>query len=289
MTEYIGAKIDEYFAVYEENILSKRKKGASTSGPRGAYKYQKKKPSYRMEARKLQAQQIAENEKAIAEGKEPPNIVINKYDSFIPCEKCKSRERYISSGTCVVCRSYKPKEVTDPEGYGWRKLAMKEARFERTLALAANAKHYEGAPCKRCGGKTYYTTSMGCVQCIKDRANARREKEASRFAHPTSKIMFVKREPSLPDVYALCPNLAAYPGCTLIYTDKVKPKRWMGEDVMLNPYLLHKIVGATSQKLQMGLQLTEEEQLVVQYISSAAMDLACKIYNRAKSLKGKQS
>lgn len=276
--------LDQMDQEYKEWLASQGKSPSKPGGKRGTYKYKKKAPSSRVVAMRERDAIIAA---ALATGDQPHDVP-KEYDCGLKCPKCTSTMRYISSGSCSGCRKRLDLRTKEDIANGVEALNPKhQGEINRRCAKALGEKQYEGLPCKNCGCTQRYTISTGCVNCIKRKTDMRREKEASRFNHDSSQIMFIKRAPSLPEVYALCPNLAAFSDCTLIFTNKAKPKRLIGLDVMTEPYALHKIVGSISQKLRMRLKLTEEEQLIAHYISSEAMDLACKIYNRTKTKKVK--
>ena len=272
-------QLDKMDADYKEFLASQGKSPSKPGGKRGAYTYKKKPPSSRVVA-------MRERDAAIAEGV-PDFLIPKEYDSGLKCKHCTSTMRYISSGSCSGCRKRLDLRTKEDIANGVEALNPKhQGELNRRYAKFAQEKQYEGLPCKHCGCTRRYTVSTGCVNCIKRKTDMRREKEASRFHHPTSKLMFVEGVRAVPDVYALLPTLAAWPGYVLVFTDQVSPKRLIGQDALTSPDILAKYAHLFNEKVKRGQPVTEEEQIVHQYLNYDAMQLAWKHFNQSKIKRG---
>lgn len=272
-------QLDQAEKDYRDFLASQGKSPSKPGGKRGAYNYQKKEPSARTVARrKLQ--------KDIEEGV-PEFLLVKEYDSGLKCPKCTSTMRYISSGSCSGCHRRLDLRTKEDIANGVEALNERhQATLNRKYAKFAQEKRFEGLPCKKCNSTTKYTASGACVHCTNANTLAARQKEASRFHHPTSKLMFVEGVRAVPDVYALLPTLAAYPGYVLVFTDQVSPKRLIGQDALLSPDVLAKYAHLFNEKVKRGQPVTEEEQIVHQYLNYDAMQLAWKHFNQSKIKRG---
>lgn len=267
--------LDRIKADYEEWLASQGKTPKKASGSRGAYNYVKKPPTARTVARR-------QLEKDIEEGV-PSYLLIKDYDCGIKCKKCGSTQRYISSGTCSGCSKRLDMRTPEDIRNGVEALnARHQSTLNRKDAKWRKEKQYDGMPCKVCGTTQRYTASAGCVKCTKDKSIQRRKEENQQYHHETSNLMFVKGHRQLPEAYELCPALAAYPDYVLVFTDRVKPKRLVGTDAMLEPKLLSEYAHLYKEMTQRGKQPAEHEQIVVQYLTFEAMQLAWKLFNQRK-------
>lgn len=129
------------------------------------------------------------------------------------CKKCRNRERYTSNGGCIECANKDTRRV------GQRQISGDQ----RYAARKAGAKTFDSLyPCNRCGTSIRYTSSCGCVECIKSRVSSVRTERAAVFHSTTTPLMWINLPPS-PETahfYAMCPTLAAYGGqWHCVYTD----------------------------------------------------------------------
>lgn len=114
------------------------------------------------------------------------------YEGRRDCERCGTRERYVSNGACVHCMRVRngarnPDYVADP----MRAVNKRIATELRKVAAEQGQTIYEGNPCKKCGGVTRYVSNGSCVHCMGEAATALRNtlKEARERPQPQPFIL----------------------------------------------------------------------------------------------------
>lgn len=209
-----------------------------------------------------------------------PEWVTKTYNAGYACFKCKTTERYITSGSCVECSRAPDLRSDEDKINGVPRTLKDEARQARQAALNANEKRYIGQPCKKCESRERFTSNSACVSCAVKSVEKARNKDSARFHHDTSLLMFVERPRQVPEVYAMCPELNAYPDYALVFTDQMRPKRLIGEDAMLHPDELSKI--HNRGRADPAVRNTEHYNIINKLIPFPAMQYAWKLFNIRK-------
>lgn len=218
------------------------------------------------------------NRKLIEEGCDPAFVDIT-YENPTPCNKCNTKIRYISSGGCVACKRTIDLRSPDELACTSHMPPRQFARYERDAARRNGNPRYAGLPCSKCGGTTRYTSNGGCVTCVNAASVAKRKERDHIFHHDTSTVMFMLRDRTVPEAYALCPALDAYPGYAMVFTDKM-PRRFIGQDVMLFPNELSKIAYQAIALVKQGAELEEHHKIITSYITNEAVQEAWRAFHR---------
>lgn len=93
------------------------------------------------------------------------------------CARCGSNLRYIATDKCVACAKKRASEWNKEHRVPQINIPLRQQRENRTAALIAGTKRFEGRPCGKCGTTTRYTKGNRCVACDTAAQRVRKNKK----------------------------------------------------------------------------------------------------------------